>query len=80
MHISDSQGRIVGMFDLKDKMKIRLINPNKPIRVKKIQATSHSFCHFYYMDKKNKEVTIPMKNIIEDGVLDKGDYVYKIVN
>lgn len=78
MHFCDSKGNIVGFSDVKDPHRIILINPDKFLRIKQIVAHNNMFNYFYFKYDNGEELHISMKNIVEDGRKENGDYVYQI--
>jgi len=79
MYFSDSTGNVVGVQDSVDKKRINLISPeDKVIKVKVSLANKFVFYSFAYRnDETKQDVFISMKNIIDDGVKEGGDYVYR---
>ena len=76
---SDSKGNVVGISDSKVKGRINLINPKDKIKIKKSLADKCLFQYFYFKNKKTgDEIMVPMNLIIEDGILEHGDYIYKL--
>jgi len=77
--ITDSQGVVIGTTDIRIPNKIRLINYKKGIKIEKNLAERLISNWFAYFDEEEKkEKIIPMKVVIEDGILKNGDYEYNL--
>lgn len=77
LNLLNNKGQVIAIQKKDDPTTFRFVGSERTIHIREDMACSFHLCFIEYVEESGKKIQVGMYNILEDGELVDGEYIYK---